>query len=315
MVESISNLVSVIIPTYNRSGFLKEAIQSVYAQTYRPIECIVVDDGSTDDTDITVMDLQRLTDAQFKLIYIKQDNAGAQVARNTGTSAANGEYIQYLDSDDLLYPDKLKSQVSYLAVHPECDAVFGDWESGTTQSKNLIKGFVSQNLVKQMLTLERSIHTSAILFRKSIVTEIDAWDIQIKRCQEIDFHLRGLMLGAVYHYHPLITGLWRYHENDRIHNTTGVDAFIGFYQKWERILNEKGLFTKEIAEKIADWYMCFLTQSKQQAPQKIILALQETVRLKPSIKFYNTYKMRLLRLFLGKRIALKLWLKHYLQNS
>ena len=68
--------------------------------------------------------------------YIYQENQGSQAARNAGTVASQGEFIQYLDSDDLLYPDKLKSQVEYLVAHPETDGVFGDWEKGTLKKKN-----------------------------------------------------------------------------------------------------------------------------------------------------------------------------------
>jgi glycosyltransferase involved in cell wall biosynthesis len=307
-------MVSVIIPTYNRSVLLKEAIVSVYQQSYRPIQCIVVDDGSTDNSAEIVQSLDNLTSDSFIIKYVWQENSGAQVARNKGTELATGEYIQYLDSDDLLYSDKLSVQISYLKVHPECDAVFGDWESGTPASKTLIKGYVSHDLIKQMLTLDRSIHTSAILFRKDIVAKIGSWDIEIQRCQEIDFHLRGILVGARYHYQSYLTGLWRYHENERIHNQTGADAFIGFYLKWERILNERSMFTREISERIADWYIWFLGQSRWQDSEKLLVVLEEAVRLKPSLLFYNTLHMRLFRLFFGRKRSLKIWLTHYLKT-
>jgi glycosyltransferase involved in cell wall biosynthesis len=227
--HSKKNLVSVIIPTYNRCSLLKEAIYSVYSQTYRPIQCIIVDDGSADETFAFVNSILSLNNEDFILQYLYQNNSGSQVARNAGTKVANGEYIQYLDSDDLLYPTKLATQVSYLNDHPECDAVFGDWDSGTKSSNNLIVAYASKDMIKQFLTLERNIANFSILMRRELVSHIGLWDVSIKRFQEIDFHLRGLMIGAIYHYQSLNTGLWRYHESPRIHNRAGLDAMCFFF--------------------------------------------------------------------------------------
>ena len=82
------NKVSVIIPTYNRAELLKDSVLSVIAQTYRPIECIVVDDGSTDNTRAVIEDIIDVTDASFVLLYVLQLKCGAQTARNRGTAIA-----------------------------------------------------------------------------------------------------------------------------------------------------------------------------------------------------------------------------------
>jgi hypothetical protein len=98
-------LVSTIIPVFNRPVLLRDAVQSVLNQTYRPIEIIIVDDGSTDDT--------------------RQPNSGPGVARETGRLAAHGEFIQYLDSDDLLLPRKFELQVTALRSHSDCGIAYG----------------------------------------------------------------------------------------------------------------------------------------------------------------------------------------------
>ena len=140
-------MVSVIIPTYNREAFLIQAVDSVFNQTYRPIECIVVDDGSTDNTEEILSQWKsEMNDPEFKLVYIKQENADAQVARNTGTAVAKGTYIQYLDSDDSLYRDKLKVQVKFLEENKDFDAVFGDWKKGDGIQNEYIKGEMSEDL-------------------------------------------------------------------------------------------------------------------------------------------------------------------------
>src|SRR5690348_4736208 len=112
--DFVSDWVSVIIPTYNRQNFLKAAVESVIHQTYRPIECFIIDDGSTDNTNEVVKRLMDKNDEEFMVKYIYQDRSGTQSARNAGTSASTGEFIQYLDSDDVLYPEKIEKQVSFM---------------------------------------------------------------------------------------------------------------------------------------------------------------------------------------------------------
>jgi glycosyltransferase involved in cell wall biosynthesis len=112
------DLVSTIIPVFNRPRLLVEAVSSVLAQTHRPIEIIIVDDGSTDDTSRVA----RAMAAEHPQIirYVRKDNGGCAQARNTGLRLATGEFIQLLDSDDLLLPEKFAAQVQGLREHPEC---------------------------------------------------------------------------------------------------------------------------------------------------------------------------------------------------
>src|SRR5437660_1100924 len=108
----ITNLVSTIIPVYNRSAMLREAVGSVLAQTYRPIEIIIVNDGSTDETPQVC---RRLAQANPSVVrVISRQNGGPGVAREAGRQLAMGEFIQYLDSDDLLHPLKFERQVAAL---------------------------------------------------------------------------------------------------------------------------------------------------------------------------------------------------------
>jgi glycosyltransferase involved in cell wall biosynthesis len=102
-------LFSVVVPTYNRAGLLPEALASVVAQTYRPIELVIVDDGSTDTTRSLVQEWAAQTaNPGFSVRYIEQANLGAAAARNTGLQEATGRYVQFFDSDDRLHPDRLQ---------------------------------------------------------------------------------------------------------------------------------------------------------------------------------------------------------------
>jgi len=134
-------LVSVVIPTYNRGYILGPTIESVLAQTYQPIEVIVIDDGSTDNTAELV--------AQFgsRVRYHRQENAGVSAARNLGMQMARGEFIALLDSDDRILPWKLAAQVAFLQHFPEAGMVWTDMsaveEDGTHVSDAYMRTYYS----------------------------------------------------------------------------------------------------------------------------------------------------------------------------
>ncbi|MGB8543309.1 MAG: glycosyltransferase [Candidatus Acidiferrales bacterium] len=120
MVSTPRSKVTAIIPVYNCAQYVTKAIDSVLAQTYPAREIIVVDDGSTDGT------REVLQPYMNSIIYVYQKNAGEPAARNTGIRHATGEYIAYLDADDLWLPDKLQLQMEYFVAHPECKVVYTD---------------------------------------------------------------------------------------------------------------------------------------------------------------------------------------------
>src|SRR6476620_3972942 len=119
----VEGLVSTIIPVHNRPLLLREAVESVLAQTYRPIEIVIVDDGSTDDTAQSIAALA--TGYPSIVRHLRIPNGGPGAAREAGRVVANGEFIQYLDSDDLLLPRKFELQVGGLRAHAEYGVAYG----------------------------------------------------------------------------------------------------------------------------------------------------------------------------------------------
>ncbi|MFT6287271.1 MAG: glycosyltransferase involved in cell wall biosynthesis [Alcanivorax sp.] len=111
--------ISVIVPVYNDGKYIGEAIESVLSQSINPFEIIVVDDGSTDDSAATA---RRFSN---RVRLIRQTNRGAAAARNTGISAATGNYLGFLDADDLWLPNKLELQIAAMELNPALDMVFG----------------------------------------------------------------------------------------------------------------------------------------------------------------------------------------------
>jgi len=130
-------LVSVIIPAYNAEKFIADTLDSVFAQTYRPIEVLVVDDGSTDKTAKIIKEFQASKvnrSNRTNLTYIYQENSGPSKARNVGIKAAKGEYIAFLDADDLWTKNKLEKQIKLFKQDPRIDVVFTD--AKVTRFKN-----------------------------------------------------------------------------------------------------------------------------------------------------------------------------------
>jgi glycosyltransferase involved in cell wall biosynthesis len=118
-----AGLVTVVIATYNYAHFIAQTLDSVLAQTYPNWECIVVDDGSTDNTREVV---ERYTEADQRIRYLWQENQRLAAARNTGIANSSGEYLQFLDADDLIESRKLECQVGVLEHHQELDIVYSD---------------------------------------------------------------------------------------------------------------------------------------------------------------------------------------------
>src|SRR5256714_10005992 len=115
-------LVSVVVPSYSYAGFITEALESLRAQSYQNWECVVVDDGSTDDTAEVVA---RFVEREPRVRYLRQENQRQSVAKNTGLADARGRYVQFLDADDLIEPLKFERQVEFLEAHAEADIVYG----------------------------------------------------------------------------------------------------------------------------------------------------------------------------------------------
>ena len=193
-------LVSTIIPVWNRPSLLREAVASVLAQTYRPIEIIIVDDGSTDETPAVADALAREHAGVVAAIHIA--NGGPGVAREAGRLAARGEYIQHLDSDDVLLPDKFAMQVAAFESSPECGAAYG-WTRFRRHDGHIEplpwkrSGERIETMFPSMLTM-RWWDTPTPLFRASLIAAAGPWtDLRIEEDWEYDCRIaaRGVRLA------------------------------------------------------------------------------------------------------------------------
>lgn len=181
--------VSVIIPTFNRATFVTEAIESVLAQTYRDYEIIVVDDGSTDNTQ------QVLAAYKDKIRYIYQENLGLSSARNTGITNAKGKYIALLDSDDLWLPNKLEEQVQILEDNEDTAFVYSNFvfvnETGDfIKVGRKAKTFVSGHILKNLLLSNTVLYPSTWLVKKSCLEDVGFFNTEFKRSEEREMEIR-----------------------------------------------------------------------------------------------------------------------------
>tara|TARA_B110000259_G_scaffold161904_1_gene186341 strand:+ start:733 stop:1674 length:942 start_codon:yes stop_codon:yes gene_type:complete len=306
-------MVSVIIPTYNRALLIKESIQSVFNQTHRPIECLIIDDGSTDNTAKVIGNLQtKLATVDFKLIYIKQDNSGAPAARNNGIKNASGEFFQFLDSDDLLYPNKIKDQVSILQNQKQTDGVYGNWHHGTIKNHVLIKGEKWEDTISQFYG-GRVIANFSMLLKRKIVDKIGPWDTNLRRNQEIDYFLRGALAGGNFEYLPMLSGLWREHDGDRIVNSSGAISALAFHDKWIAEFQRLNVFTKERQKTAAKYLFWHAMELDKHHNSMAINYLNKAFNLYPHFPEFNTYKMKILRSITGNQLSLRCW--YYFANQ
>ncbi|MFW6335176.1 MAG: glycosyltransferase, partial [Desulfosalsimonas sp.] len=179
-------LVSAVIPVCNRQGWIAEAVDSVLAQDYRPLELIVVDDGSTDATADTVLSYGS------RLTYIYQENRGVSAARNRGAAAARGDWLAFLDSDDLWLEGKISAQMEYFRHNPQVRICQTEeiWirrgvrvNPGKRHRKT--EGFIFEPSLRLCL-----ISPSAVMMHRSVFQDHGGFNESLPACEDYDLWLR-----------------------------------------------------------------------------------------------------------------------------
>lgn len=217
MQEDKLDLVSIIIPCYNASAYIKEAINSVLEQTYKAIEIIVVNDGSTDNSEEII---QSFGD---KVIYISQPNQGVATARNTGYSVSTGNYICFLDADDWFYPSNIESKIDYFNNHKNfglVHSVVDVTDSHLKSTSKYYKGKEGNNLTQSLLNFELPIPCpSNALIKKSVLEQSGLFDINLSTSADFELWLRICQKFAIGMVQQM--GIkYRLHENNMFSNKT-----------------------------------------------------------------------------------------------
>lgn len=242
-------VVSVIVPCHNHGHFLAEALESVRAQSRPDWECIVVDDGSTDDTK-QVSDRFMRMDPRFRCLH--QSNQGLSAARNAGLDVCTGSYIQLLDADDMLEARKLEAQLAYLEQHPETDIVYGDVRYFNEANALPLTNDLSKNgrqamaqvsgtapAVLYALARGNIMVVNAPLLRKSVINDVGRFDQDLWGHEDWDYWIRCALAGKRFQYLDAdgALALVRVHASSMSQNVAPMlKSNIKVRQKWQQVL-------------------------------------------------------------------------------
>ncbi|CAN5385702.1 hypothetical protein BH09BAC1_BH09BAC1_17480 [soil metagenome] len=232
-------LISVVIPTYNFGHLISYTLDSVLAQTYQKWECIIVDDGSLDNTEVVVT---AYTQADKRFTYYKQPNSGPGKARNKGIALAKGSFLQLLDADDLLEPLKLEYQVGVLMENTKIDVLYGPTLAFQTTKLNQdeIGELTEDSVIRPTISgrgnpvietfLKTTFFPSAGLIRKSLVLEIGMLNVALIQAEDWDLFLRLAQKNALFQYlrqtPPQAHALIRKHDSNNTLNFFRLQYYV-----------------------------------------------------------------------------------------
>lgn len=187
--------VSVIIPTYNRAHLVGRAIQSVLNQTYRDFELIIVDDGSTDNTEEVIKQFQK-QDKRIKYL-LHEKNRGGSAARNTGIKNTSGVFLSFLDSDDQWLPNKLESEVKILYNNQNCIICVTGYKFINENNEKIIScsNINKKNISQKIVLRGECITTNDFTVRKDLTVKIGGFDEALPARQDWDFWIRITSMG------------------------------------------------------------------------------------------------------------------------
>jgi len=227
MPQTSQPLVSVIVAAYNYARFIGQMLENLRAQTYHNWECVIVDDGSTDDTEAVVKSYAKL-DPRIK--FIRQSNQRQGAARNTGIENSTGTYIQFLDADDLIESKKLELQVAYLDLHPEVDITYSGaryfteenineralsrqysmWDGGAWMPEISGEGKV---LLPTLLRNNIMVVNSPLV-RRRVIDEVGLFDVGLTPVEDWDYWIRCAAKGLSFQFQDVAESraLVRAHE-------------------------------------------------------------------------------------------------------
>lgn len=213
-----SNLVSCIIPVFNGERFLAEAIDSILAQTYQPVEIIVIDDGSTDGTAELVGRYGR------QVSYVQQTNQGSATAKNRGVTVAKGDFFAFLDADDLWRPEKIERQITHLLKRPEIDFCFTRFQHFWIPELAEEEERYKDHMISKPLS---SYLVSSLLVHRSVTEKFGQFDDGRRGNENMIWFFRAAEQGAVIDVLPDVLTERRIHDENITKEQLRSGEFIG----------------------------------------------------------------------------------------
>jgi glycosyltransferase involved in cell wall biosynthesis len=280
--------VSVVIPCYNSAEFIAETLASVFAQTFRDHEVIVVNDGSPDTPAFEAAIAPYLP----RLVYLKQRNTGPSGARNNAIRAARGEFVAFLDSDDHWLPTFLEEQVAAFDADRSVDLLYSDgvvFGDGPLVGRTLMAGSPSAGAVtfESLVRQECTVLTSTTMARRQALVAAGLFDERFLRCEDFHLWLKMALGGSRLAYHRRVLVRHRRREGSLAHNTLAmIRAFVDVIRDLEPRLTpaQRALVAEQAARRDAE---IALVEAKQafvaEQYRDAVAALDRACALEPRL--------------------------------
>lgn len=215
--------VSIVVPSYKQGRYIRATLDSVLSQDYRDLECIVIDGGSTDET---VDVLRSIEDP--RLTWVSEPDRGQSHAINKGMLQASGQYLSYLNSDDVLRPGAVAAIVAFLESHPQADLVYGDMEHIDAQGNVFHTVIGGPFNLAELLAGGKTVNQAGTFWRRSVQDDIGLFDEDLHFSMDLDYWIRAMLKGKTIAYEPGIRSAFRYHDESKT-----VSQMVGWLQEWD----------------------------------------------------------------------------------
>lgn len=231
----MESLVSVIIPVYNCADYIEQTVNSAINQTYKNIEVVLIDDGSKDNIEDKVNNLKEKYGD--KIVYIRQDNSGVAIARNRGISEAKGQYIAFLDSDDLWLENKIEKQLKRISDtgYEACYCGYTEWYDVSGKMKNVKWNFVEGDCLEEFLKWNVWAQTGTWIIKKNILVNRNIeFTPNCSWAEDAEFFLKVISMTKVCCVKEYLT-LYRIRENQSLSSQASKKLDIRETEVWRRL--------------------------------------------------------------------------------
>jgi glycosyltransferase involved in cell wall biosynthesis len=254
-------LVSFILPCFNRAIYLEKCVTSILNQTFSDLECLIIDDGSTDNTREIA---QKLINQDARVKYFYKQNGGVSSARNFGLNQAQGEWIHLLDPDDWILENKTEFQLNYIANLPQKEVIlYGDYErvyldndqNITKRDVNIVSSLTKEQLIQRLLLPDFLANSPFplihLLMHKSVVHN-QRFNENLKALEDRDFMLNLLLADVQFVYTPIVGTFYSKHQSNTTNNWSAMKSH---YTKFYENLTTKHINLLPLCQPAIDYFI------------------------------------------------------------
>jgi len=270
-------IISVVVPCHNVQDYIEECIESIFKQKYQHLQVICIDNCSTDNT----LEILNKLASKWPIHILSENIKSAQAARNKGLSDAFGEYVQFLDADDILLPDKIMNQVRVIKNSNERpDVILGNYFQVSESSGERYKSFVKKNDLWLGLAEAKIGTTSSNLWKRETLLNAGGWDVAIQSSQDTHLIFQMLKRNCKFAISEQFDTIKRQRVSDSISKTNEAE-------NWERFLKLRIDIINHLKKEQQDYYHT----NSIYFMQPVFQAVKSIYKFNPdrSLKLYNQY--------------------------